>query len=133
MKGDFNSWDGREHPMRQMGMSGVWELFVPDIGQGAQYKYDVLGADGVWREKADPLASYAEVPPATSSVVFESSYEWGDDEWMSSARGPVPTADDRSTRSTWLRGGGAAPTGRSPTSWSTTSTRPASPTSSSCR
>ncbi len=88
VRGDFNSWDGREHPMRQMGTSGVWELFVPDIGQGAQYKYDVLGADNVWREKADPLASYAEVPPATSSVVFESSYEWGDTEWMSTREDP---------------------------------------------
>ncbi|HET7736582.1 MAG TPA: 1,4-alpha-glucan branching protein GlgB [Nocardioidaceae bacterium] len=82
LKGDFNSWDGREHPMRQMGVSGVWELFVPGVGQGTKYKYDVLGADDVWREKADPLAAWAEVPPATSSVVFESSYEWGDDEWL---------------------------------------------------
>jgi 1,4-alpha-glucan branching enzyme len=82
VRGDFNSWDGREHPMRQMGTSGVWELFVPDIGGGTKYKYDILGADDVWREKADPLASYAETPPATSSVVFESGYEWSDDEWL---------------------------------------------------
>ncbi len=82
LKGDFNSWDGREHPMRQMGVSGVWELFVPGVGSGAKYKYVVLGADDQWREKADPMAFYTETPPATSSVVFESSYAWGDETWM---------------------------------------------------
>ncbi|GAB2883358.1 1,4-alpha-glucan branching protein GlgB [Nocardioides pacificus] len=82
LKGDFNSWDGREHPMRQLGVSGVWELFVPDIGSGTQYKFAILGADGVWRDKADPMAFHTEVPPLTSSVVFESSYEWSDSEWM---------------------------------------------------
>ncbi|WP_246050987.1 1,4-alpha-glucan branching protein GlgB [Nocardioides guangzhouensis] len=80
--GDFNSWDGRIHPMRQLGTSGVWELFVPDVGKGTRYKFSLLGADGVWREKADPLAFATEVPPATSSVVTESAYEWGDAEWL---------------------------------------------------
>ncbi|MBO0844830.1 MAG: 1,4-alpha-glucan branching protein GlgB [Nocardioides sp.] len=82
LEGDFNSWDGREHPMRQLGESGVWELFMPGVGAGAGYKYVILGADGAWREKADPMAFWAEVPPATSSRVFESSHEWGDDAWM---------------------------------------------------
>ncbi len=82
LKADFNSWDGREHPMRELGHSGVWELFVPGVGSGNAYKYVVLGADGQWREKADPMAGYAEVPPDTASKVFESSYEWGDDDWM---------------------------------------------------
>jgi 1,4-alpha-glucan branching enzyme len=82
VKGDFNSWDGREHPMRQMGVSGVWELFIPGVGSGARYKYVILGTDGEWREKADPLAARTEEPPAQSSVVFESSYEWGDSEWL---------------------------------------------------
>ncbi len=82
VKGDFNNWDSREHPMRQLGVSGVWELFVPDVGSGTQYKYVVLGADDQWRDKADPMAFYAEVPPQTSSVVFESGYEWGDEGWM---------------------------------------------------
>ncbi len=86
LKGDFNSWDGREHPMRQLGVSGVWELFVPDVGSGAHYKYVVLGADGQWRDKADPMAFHTEVPPATSSVVFDSRYTWGDDEWMSARK-----------------------------------------------
>ncbi len=82
LKGDFNNWDGREHPMRQMGVSGVWELFVPDVGSGTRYKYVVLGADDEWRDKADPMAYATEVPPQTSSVVFESGYAWGDDTWM---------------------------------------------------
>ncbi len=82
LKGDFNSWDGREHPMRQLGSSGVWELFVPGVGAGTAYKYWIHGADGTWREKADPMASFAEVAPATSSKIFESTYAWGDQEWM---------------------------------------------------
>ena len=65
VKGDFNSWDGREHPMRQMGVSGVWELFVPAVGAGTHYKYLILGADGEWREKADPMAFQAEVAPVS--------------------------------------------------------------------
>jgi len=89
IKGDFNSWDGREHPMRQLGTSGIWELFVPDVGSGTKYKFLILGADGQWREKADPMAFHTETPPATSSVVFESSYTWGDDAWMAS-RGDRP-------------------------------------------
>ena len=64
LEGDFNSWDGRGHPMRQLGQSGVWELFVPGVGTGTGYKYVILGADGAWREKADPMAVWAEVPPA---------------------------------------------------------------------
>ncbi|MBF4161952.1 1,4-alpha-glucan branching protein GlgB [Nocardioides acrostichi] len=82
LKADFNSWDGREHPMRQLGTSGVWELFVPGVGVGASYKYAVLGQDATWREKADPLAQWAEKPASTASRVFESTYEWGDAAWM---------------------------------------------------
>jgi len=91
LKGSFNSWDGREHPMRQLGESGVWELFLPGVGTGAGYKFTILGADGEWREKADPMAFHTEVPPATSSVVYESTYTWGDGDWMTerAARQPV--------------------------------------------
>lgn len=90
VKASFNSWDGREHPMRQLGTSGVWELFVPGVGNGTGYKFLILGGDGEWREKADPMAFHTEVPPATSSVVFESSYTWGDEEWMTSRAGRQP-------------------------------------------
>ena len=82
IKGGFNGWDGREHPMRQLGVSGVWELFVPDVRAGATYKFAVLGADGHWHDKADPLASRTEVPPATGSIVHESAYQWQDAEWL---------------------------------------------------
>ncbi|MEJ7744892.1 MAG: 1,4-alpha-glucan branching protein GlgB [Nocardioidaceae bacterium] len=80
--GDFNRWDGRAHPMRQLGSSGVWELFVPDVGNGAMYKFEVCGADGSWRSKADPLAQHTQAPPERASVVFSSSYEWSDDAWI---------------------------------------------------
>ncbi|HEX8859540.1 MAG TPA: 1,4-alpha-glucan branching protein GlgB [Actinomycetes bacterium] len=80
--GDFNRWDGRMHPMRTLGASGIWELFVPGVGAGDKYKYEVLGADGALVLKADPLARRTERPPATASVVEASDYQWDDDEWM---------------------------------------------------
>lgn len=80
--GSFNGWDGRGHSLRSLGGSGVWELFVPGIGDGEVYKFRVLGADGTWRDKADPMARLAEVPPATGSVVTTSDYEWKDDAWL---------------------------------------------------
>jgi 1,4-alpha-glucan branching enzyme len=82
LTGDFDYWSGAGTPMRTMGSSGVWELFVPGIGPGTRYKFQVLGRDGVWREKADPLAFTTEVPPATASVVWSSNYVWGDDGWL---------------------------------------------------
>ena len=97
VKGDFNSWDGREHPMRQLGVSGVWELFVPDVHPGTRYKYVVLGADDQWREKADPMAFATEVAPATSSVVFDSSYTWGDEAWMKARTEGAPHQKPMST------------------------------------
>ena len=93
LKGDFNSWDGREHPMRQLGASGVWELFVPGIGAGTTYKFGVRGADGEWREKADPMAFHAEVAPATSSRVTESQHTWNDAEWMAARADRKPVAE----------------------------------------
>ena len=80
--GDFDHWDGRAFPMRSLGSSGVWELFVPGVGEGTKYKFGILGADGVWREKADPLAFATEHPPATASVVTSSHYTWTDAEWL---------------------------------------------------
>src|SRR5712691_4267839 len=88
--GDFNVWDGRSHPMRSLGSSGVWELFVPGVSAGARYKFSVCGPDGGWRDKADPMAGYAEVPPANASVVFESSYEWGDADWLAARSQQLP-------------------------------------------
>ena len=80
--GSFNGWDGRLHAMRSLGSSGVWEIFIPGAGDGETYKYRILGADGTWRDKADPMARYAEVPPATGSVITTSSFEWTDEHWL---------------------------------------------------
>ena len=80
--GDFNYWNGTSTPMRSLGSSGVWEVFVPEIGPGTRYKYEIIGRDGVRRLKADPMAQATEVPPATASVVFASGYRWGDSTWM---------------------------------------------------
>jgi 1,4-alpha-glucan branching enzyme len=80
--GDFDHWDGRAFPMRSLGSSGVWELFVPGVGDGTKYKFAIRGADGVWREKADPMAFATEHPPATASVVTTSRYTWQDAEWL---------------------------------------------------
>jgi 1,4-alpha-glucan branching enzyme len=90
--GDFNHWDGRAHPMRSLGSSGVWELFVPEVSPGTRYKYDICGPDGSWHSKADPMAALAERPPATASVVYGSAYEWADQAWMTERAGRDPLA-----------------------------------------
>ncbi|WP_402466466.1 1,4-alpha-glucan branching protein GlgB [Isoptericola aurantiacus] len=79
--GDHNRWSP-VHPMRSLGSSGVWEIFVPDVAAGTRYKYEICGPDGTWRAKADPMAQAAEAPPATASVVARSEHAWGDHEWM---------------------------------------------------
>ena len=80
--GDFNSWDGRLHPMRSLGSSGIWEVFLPGVGAGNRYKFELLTPDGEVRLKADPLAFETEVPPKTASIVHDPKHEWGDDEWI---------------------------------------------------
>src|SRR5258705_6351333 len=80
--GDFNSWDGRLHPMRSLGSSGIWELFIPGIAEGAKYKFELHTQDGRLRVKADPLAFAAEVPPANASIVQQSKHEWSDAAWL---------------------------------------------------
>ncbi len=80
--GDCTQWDDRVLPMRSLGASGVWELFVPGVTDGMRYKFAVKGEDGSLRLHADPVAAWSEVPPASASVVFGSSHHWRDDEWM---------------------------------------------------
>ena len=91
--GDFNSWDGRLAMMRQLGSSGVWELFIPDLGAGTLYKFEIRTREGLVALKADPFATATEIPPATASVVYRSSYEFGDSEWMAARarRDPLRT------------------------------------------
>jgi 1,4-alpha-glucan branching enzyme len=80
--GEFNGWNGVQHAMRNMGPTGVWELFVPGVHPGTTYKFEILGQDGVWVRRADPMARYTEHPPATASVVGETHYEWQDAAWL---------------------------------------------------
>ncbi len=74
--GDFNSWDGRLHAMRSMGTSGIWELFLPEVGAGQRYKYEILTQDGEILLKADPYAQETEVPPKTASVIHTPGHPW---------------------------------------------------------
>jgi 1,4-alpha-glucan branching enzyme len=82
--GDFNNWDGRRHQMRNRGVSGLWELFIPDIPEGAVYKYEIRPTNGdAPFLKADPYAFAAELRPKTGSVVRDiTRYQWKDQEWM---------------------------------------------------
>jgi 1,4-alpha-glucan branching enzyme len=82
--GDFNGWDGRIHPMRRMGSSGVWELFLPEVGEGARYKFEVRPASGgPPMLKADPYAFRTELPPNNASLVHRiDNYTWGDAGWL---------------------------------------------------
>ena len=81
--GDFNGWDGRLLPMRSLGASGVWELFVPGVEPGSLYKFEILTREHAIRVKTDPYARAMEVPPGTASRVAPSDdYRWGDSEWM---------------------------------------------------
>ncbi|MBI9116077.1 1,4-alpha-glucan branching protein GlgB [Sanguibacter suaedae] len=90
--GDFNHWSGPSHAMRSLGSTGIWELFVPGLGAGTRYKFEIMGPDGSWRQKADPLAKGTEVPPATASVVVESSYTWQDESWLETRAATDPHA-----------------------------------------
>jgi 1,4-alpha-glucan branching enzyme len=81
--GDFNFWNGRLYPMRALGASGIWEIFLPGVTAGARYKYEVRAADGSLRVKSDPYSFAAELRPQTASIVWNiDHYSWGDEEWM---------------------------------------------------
>lgn len=80
--GDFNDWHGFGHAMRRLGNNGVWEIFIPGLSPGTAYKFELLTADDRWVKRADPMARYTEIPPATASKVGQSHYQWEDSEWM---------------------------------------------------
>jgi 1,4-alpha-glucan branching enzyme len=80
--GDFNSWDGRLHPMRSLGPTGIWEVYLPGVAEGSRYKFEIRAPSGELLVKADPYAFAAEVPPQTASIVDRSRYAWDDDAWL---------------------------------------------------
>ncbi|OAN53123.1 1,4-alpha-glucan branching enzyme [Paramagnetospirillum marisnigri] len=86
--GDFNGWDGRRHAMRRRHDAGVWEIFIPGLGQGCVYKFEILARGGVLLPlKADPYGHFAEVPPKTASVVWElAERPWRDADWMAAQK-----------------------------------------------
>ena len=81
--GDFNDWDGRQHPMCQRIPSGIWELFIPNVTAGARYKFRITGCDGQSIDRADPYGFAAEVPPHTASIVADlNRFHWQDHAWL---------------------------------------------------
>ncbi|MBI5193829.1 MAG: 1,4-alpha-glucan branching protein GlgB [Nitrospirae bacterium] len=82
--GDFNKWDGRRYPMRVLGSSGVWELFIPGLTEGTIYQFEIKGSDGLIMLKSDPYAHFYEKRPNTAAIVHDiDKYTWGDEGWMS--------------------------------------------------
>jgi 1,4-alpha-glucan branching enzyme len=91
--GNFNHWDGRAHPMRPLGGSGVWEIFLPGLREGEVYKYEIRSQGGSVFLKTDPYGTYFEAPPNNASIVCNTRrYQWGDSEWLA-ARAKAPTID----------------------------------------
>ena len=82
--GDFNAWDGRRNPMRLRPSAGVWEIFIPRLGKGERYKFEIIDASGnLLPQKADPIARASEAAPATASIVASAApYPWTDEDWM---------------------------------------------------
>ena len=85
--GDFNQWDGRFHSMRLLGASGVWEIFVPGVGQGAHYKFEIRDAHGHVKLNTDPFGLYFEVAPKQAAIVWDTKkFKWTDQAWMKKRR-----------------------------------------------
>ena len=81
--GMFNNWDGRVHPMRSLGPSGIWEIFIPELGEGTLYKYEIKNIHGQISTKTDPYAYLYEVPPKNASVVWDNTkFRWTDSAWL---------------------------------------------------
>ncbi len=81
--GDFNHWDGRYHPMRTLGSSGVWEIFIPGLEAGMKYKYEIAGSDGFLHLKTDPYGTYFEPPPHNAAIIWPvDDFVWSDAAWM---------------------------------------------------
>ncbi len=93
--GNFNQWDGRYHPMRTLGSSGVWELFIPGLAVGELYKFELAAADGSIRLKTDPFGTYFESPPNNASIVctVDTGFTWRDGDWMDQRARHAPKLD----------------------------------------
>ena len=84
--GDHNFWDRNTHQMIRIASTGIWEIFIADIGCGMKYKFAVCGIDGHWVDHADPLARATQIPPLTASIIEESSYLWQDENWITARK-----------------------------------------------
>jgi len=85
--GDFNQWDGRVHQMRSLGQSGVWEIFIPGIAEGAHYKYEVRDRQGRIILKTDPYGFFFETPPKNAAIVWDNrKFQWSDEQWLTERR-----------------------------------------------
>ena len=109
--GEFNDWDGRRHVMRLHPGNGLWEIFIPGVGQGAHYKFEMLDKQGeLLPFKSDPMGQFHEAPPGNASVVYRSRHRWRDTEW-SAARTAIPRMDQAISiyevhLGSWQRGDG---------------------------
>ncbi len=86
--GDFNGWEGRTHPMRLVANAGVWEIFLPGLGAGPRYKFEIRDDRGRIFQKADPFGRWFEAPPDTASIVWQDGYAWQDATWMAGRATP---------------------------------------------
>ncbi|WP_152363492.1 1,4-alpha-glucan branching protein GlgB [Microlunatus speluncae] len=106
--GDFNGWNGEDTPLHRVPDSGVWATFVPGVGSGALYKFEILTPDGSWLLKADPMARFCEAAPHTASIVYTSGYAWNDDAWLKKREQYQPHAEPMSVYEvhlgSWRRG-----------------------------
>ena len=92
--GDFNGWDGRLHPMRRLGPTGVWEIFIPGVGEGERYKFEIRSSlHGELLLKTDPYGMRFELPPRSAAVVARRDYAWDDAQWLI----------DRAGRNAWFK------------------------------
>lgn len=111
--GDFNHWDGRKHQMRK-GDTGIWELFIPEVGVGDPYKYEIKNYDGHIYEKSDPYGFHQEIRPKTASIVADlDAYTWNDQDWMEQRRHTdtltQPISIYEMHLGSWLHGSSAEP------------------------
>ena len=89
--GNFNNWDGRRNPMRVLGNSGVWELFVPGVGELDHYKFEIKALNGTVFEKSDPYGNFFELRPSKSSLVYDiNKYNWNDAKWLEQRKNNDP-------------------------------------------